>query len=116
MADVGLDPEDGRTLRKYSMGMKQRLAIAQAVMERPNVLLLDEPTNGLDAAGVPLIYALITKQAQAGAVVVIASHSIEDTEVLCDQLYRMEQGRVFLSEPGGRDLRSGHTFGEEAAE
>jgi ABC-2 type transport system ATP-binding protein len=94
LLDVGLDPDDDRVVRKYSMGMKQRLAITQAIMENPDMLLLDEPTNALDEGGVRLIQGLIKRQAGEGAIVVIASHSKEDTEILCDELFVMDQGCV----------------------
>jgi ABC-2 type transport system ATP-binding protein len=67
LAAVGLDPDDKRTVRKYSLGMKQRLSIAQAIMESPDYLFLDEPTNALDKDGVRLVQELISQQAQRGA-------------------------------------------------
>jgi ABC-2 type transport system ATP-binding protein len=94
ICDVGLYPDDSRAVRKYSMGMKQRLAIAQAIMENPDILLLDEPTNALDEKGIQLIQKLIKRQAEEGAVVVIASHSKEDVDTLCDELFMMDKGRI----------------------
>ena len=91
---VGLDPDDKRTYRKYSLGMKQRLAIAQAIMERPDVLMLDEPTNGLDDDGVRKIRDLILVEKARGAIVLLASHNQEDIRILSDHLFRMEQGRL----------------------
>ncbi len=91
---VGLDPGDKRTYRKYSLGMKQRLAIAQAVMERPDVIMLDEPTNGLDDDGVAKIRALILEERDRGAIVLLASHNQEDIRLLSDRLFRLEAGRV----------------------
>lgn len=91
---VGLDPYDKRTYRKYSMGMKQRLAIAQAVMEQPDIILLDEPTNGLDESGVQKIRTLIRQEKERGALVLLASHNREDMELLADHMYQMTDGRL----------------------
>lgn len=91
---VGLDPSDKRTYRKYSLGMKQRLAIAQAIMEKPDVIMLDEPTNALDREGVALIRDVILQEKKRGALVLIASHNAEDIRVLADVLYEMENGKI----------------------
>lgn len=100
MMRAGLDPADKRTYRKYSLGMKQRLAVAQAVMEKPDVLMLDEPTNGLDDAGVEKIRQIILKEKERGALILLASHNKEDMALLADTLYRMENGRVAAQEAG----------------
>ncbi len=91
---VGLDPMDKRVYRKYSLGMKQRLAIAQAVMESPDVIMLDEPTNGLDNEGVELIRKLIGEEKERGAIVLLASHNKEDIELLSDEVYRLDSGML----------------------
>ena len=91
---VGLDPGDRRTYRKYSLGMKQRLAIAQAIMESPDVIMLDEPTNGLDDCGVELIRKLIMEEKQRGAIVLLASHNRDDIRLLADRLYQIEAGEL----------------------
>lgn len=91
---VGLDPEDKRTYRKYSLGMKQRLAIAQAVMESPDVIMLDEPTNGLDDSGVEFIRKLIMEEKKRGAIVLLASHNRDDIRLLADKLYHIEFGEL----------------------
>lgn len=91
---VGLDPYDKRTYRKYSMGMKQRLAIAQAVMEQPDIIMLDEPTNGLDESGVKKIRELVWQEKERGALVLLASHNREDMELLADHMYHMVDGRL----------------------
>lgn len=91
---VGLDPGDRRTYRKYSLGMKQRLAIAQAIMESPDVIMLDEPTNGLDESGVELIRKLIMEEKQRGAIVLLASHNRDDIRLLADRLYQIEAGEL----------------------
>ena len=95
---MGLDPDDKRTYRKYSLGMKQRLAIAQAIMEKPDVILLDEPTNSLDEDGVALIRSLILEEKQRGALILLASHNKEDIGLLADRLFRIEMGVVFEQE------------------
>lgn len=92
---VGLDPRDKRPFRKYSLGMKQRIVIAQAIMERPEVLMLDEPTNALDEGGVEEIRTIITEERARGALVLLASHSKEDIALLADTVYHMEQGRLW---------------------
>lgn len=91
---VGLEPYDKRVYGKYSMGMKQRLAIAQAIMEHPEVIMLDEPTNGLDEAGVQEIRTLIGQERQRGALILLASHNKEDMNLLADHVYRVVDGRL----------------------
>lgn len=95
---VGLYPEDKRTYRKYSLGMKQRLAIAQAIMEKPDVIMLDEPTNGLDEDGVKQIRELILDEKKRGALILLASHNKEDISLLADHLYRIEAGAIIDQE------------------
>ncbi len=94
MHRVGLDPCDKRTFGKYSMGMKQRLVIAQAVMEKPDVIMLDEPTNGLDENGVEEIRQLIEQERKRGALVLLASHNREDMEILADRVYKAAEGHI----------------------
>ena len=94
MIRVGLNPKDKRVYRKYSLGMKQRLHIAQAVMERPDVIMLDEPTNSLDEFGVEEIRNIILEEKKRGAIVLLASHNKEDIHKLVDKLYRIENGRI----------------------
>ncbi|MBD5466646.1 MAG: ATP-binding cassette domain-containing protein [Lachnospiraceae bacterium] len=89
---VGLEPYDKRVYGKYSMGMKQRIAIAQAIMERPDVIMLDEPTNGLDEAGVQEIRALIGQERKRGALILLASHNKEDMNLLADCVYQIADG------------------------
>ena len=95
---VGLDPHDKRIYGKYSLGMKQRLAIAQAVMEKPDIIMLDEPTNALDETGVEEIRKVILEEKERGALILVASHNKEDIHVLCDELYKVESGRVVKQE------------------
>lgn len=94
MLRVGLEPDDKRAVKKYSLGMKQKLAIAQAIMEKPDFLYLDEPTNALDESGVELLHKLIKEEHQRGALVVIASHNQSDIELLCDHVIRLEKGKL----------------------
>lgn len=89
---VGLDPDDRRTYRKYSLGMKQRLVIAQAVMEKPAVIMLDEPTNGLDDEGVEIVRRLILEEKERGALILLASHNSSDIRFLTDTVYQINNG------------------------
>ena len=91
---MGLDPDDRRKYRKYSLGMKQRLGIAAAVMERPEVVMLDEPTNALDVSGVELAVAQIQAARDRGATVVMASHDADVTRSLCDEVWHLAEGHV----------------------
>ena len=86
---VGLDPESRKHVGKYSLGMRQRLGIAQAIMEDPEILILDEPMNGLDNAGVQDIRALLLEQ---GKTILLASHNHEDIAALCDTVHEMDGG------------------------
>ena len=94
MERVGLDPDDKRTYSKYSLGMKQRLGIAQAVMEKPDLILLDEPTNALDEDGVKQVRTIIQEETKRGACVLIASHSKEDLTLLCGRFFKMDDGNL----------------------
>lgn len=91
---VGLDPDDKRIFKKYSLGMRQRIIIAQAIMEKPDILLLDEPTNALDEEAVATIRKIILEEKQRGALVLIASHNKEDIRLLADEVYYVKQGKV----------------------
>lgn len=94
MRAVGLDPEDRKRVGKYSLGMKQRLAIAQAIMEKPSVLILDEPMNGLDKNGVKKIRALLLDLKENGTTILISSHYMEDIDALCDDVYEVDGGEI----------------------
>lgn len=91
---VGLDPNNKKKVSKYSLGMKQRLGIAQAIMERPSILLLDEPLNGIDKHGVHDMRELFLQLRSEGTTILLASHHAEDVDLLCDKVYEMEQGRL----------------------
>ncbi len=89
---VGLDSTMKKPVGKYSLGMRQRLGIAQAMMEDPEILILDEPTNGLDEDGVEWFRQFILEQKEKGKLILLASHSREDIEMLSDEVYYMEKG------------------------
>ena len=95
---VGLDPKSKKTYSKFSLGMKQRLIIAQAVMEKPELLVLDEPTNALDKKGVELFKKIIKEEKERGATILISSHSLEGFNELCDSIFEMEDGKIISSE------------------
>ena len=89
---VGLDPDMKKPVGKYSLGMRQRLGIAQAIMEDPLFLILDEPFNGLDKHGVEEIRELLLDLKAAGKTILLASHNEEDIRILCDHVYEMDGG------------------------
>ena len=90
---VGLEPNDKRNTRKYSLGMRQRLGIACAIMENPRLLVLDEPFNGLDADGCEQVKHIILEERRKGALIILACHNREELENLSDTIYKVEQGR-----------------------
>lgn len=94
MSRVGLDPNDKRTYRKYSLGMKQRLGIACALMECPDLILLDEPINAIDEKGVPKIWEALQEEKQRGALIVLACHDTEELTSLADQIITIEEGKI----------------------
>ena len=91
---VGLNPEDKKPVGKYSLGMRQRLGLAQAIMENPELLILDEPMNGLDKEGVSDMRTLLLELKKQGKTIILASHSAEDIDVLCDSVSEMEHGKL----------------------
>jgi len=95
---VGLDPDSRKPVRAYSQGMRQRLGIAQAVMEEPRLLLLDEPANGLDAEGAQRLHELLLELRDRGTTIILASHVEQEVHALCGRIFVMERGR--LSVPG----------------
>ena len=94
LMEVGLDPHDPRRYRKYSLGMKQRLGIAAAIMEKPDLLIVDEPTNALDDSGVEQICTILRRERERGALVVIACHDSRLLETLSDEIYKIYEGKV----------------------
>ena len=91
---TGLDPNNNKHVGKYSLGMRQRLGIAQAIMDDPDILLLDEPMNGLDNKGVGEIRSLFMQLREQGKTILLASHNSEDIDILCDEVFEMEAGSI----------------------
>ncbi len=91
---VGLDPDDTRKVSAFSMGMRQRLSIAQAVMERPELLILDEPTNALDVDGIGMVARLIHEERARGCTVLVSCHNEPQVETLFDGTYHLYEGRL----------------------
>lgn len=89
---VGLDPHDKKKVGKFSMGMKQRLGIAQAIMESPGLIIVDEPFNGLDISGVQEMRNLFLEMKKEGKTIILVSHNRDDINILCDEVYEMDQG------------------------
>ena len=89
---VGLDPALKKPVANYSLGMRQRLGIAQAIMEDPKLLILDEPFNGLDKHGVGEIRKLLLELKEEGKTILLASNNEEDIRILCDEVYEMDGG------------------------
>lgn len=94
MQSVGLNPDDRRIFRKYSLGMRQRLGIAAAVMEHPDIIILDEPTNALDCDGVEQICKIIREEKNRGALLIISSHDLTLLELLADEIFILSDGRM----------------------
>lgn len=94
MEKLGLDPNDKRKVKNYSLGMRQKLALAQAFMEEPDVLLLDEPTNALDEETVNKMYCLAEQAKNRNTIIVLVSHNSEDIQKLCDITYHMTEGKL----------------------
>ena len=91
---VRLDPNDKRTVAKYSLGMKQRLAIAQAIMEKPQLILLDEPTNALDQDAILQFKKIMTAEKMRNACIIIATHNHQDIDELFDEKIYLDSGKV----------------------
>lgn len=91
---VGLDPDSRKWVGKYSLGMRQRLGIAQAIMEDPDILILDEPMNGLDEKGVEDIRKLLLDYKSEGRIILLTSHNKEDINALCDEVFYLQGGKI----------------------
>lgn len=89
---VGLNPDDKKHVGNYSLGMRQRLGIAQALMENPDILILDEPMNALDNNGVEEMRSVLLKMKEQGKLIIIASHVRDDIDILCDKVYGIDAG------------------------
>ncbi len=100
----GLDAGSKKPVGKYSLGMKQKLALAMAFMEDPAVLVLDEPLSALDESSVSSARELILKEKERGKLVLVASHYKEDIQSLCDMVYKMKDGRILSDEVGYGDV------------
>lgn len=94
---VGLGEVANKKVKTYSLGMKQRLGLAQAIMEDPELILLDEPTNGLDKDGVETLHNILAKLKKEGRTIILASHNKEDIDILCDEVFYMEYGKLLSS-------------------
>ena len=94
LVKVGLAGEEKKLVAKYSLGMRQRLGIAQAIMEDPELLILDEPMNGLDKDGIAEVRKLLLEMKAEGKTMIITSHNEEDIKVLCDKVVEMDQGKL----------------------
>ena len=94
MEKVGLNPHDKKHVGKYSLGMRQRLGLAQAIMENPDLLILDEPMNGLDKDGVCDMREYLLALKEQGKTILIASHSAEDIDILCDTVCEIDKGKL----------------------
>ena len=91
---VGLDPDSDKKVKKFSLGMKQRLNIAQAIFENQKIILLDEPTNALDEDAVQLIYKIIREEKSRGATIIVATHHKEDLKEVCDVILKIAEGKI----------------------
>ena len=96
LVKVGLEGEEKKLVAKYSLGMRQRLGIAQAIMENPKLLILDEPMNGLDKEGIVDVRKLLLDMKAEGKTMIVTSHNEEDIKVLCDKVIEMDKGRVVI--------------------
>ena len=94
LEQVGLDPDDKRTYRKYSLGMKQRLGIAAAIMEKPDIVILDEPINALDESGAEKVREILHNQKERGAICIVACHDTEELEYLSDEIIEISNGNI----------------------
>lgn len=94
MNAVGLDPKDRRHYKKYSLGMKERLGIAQAILKKPKLILLDEPTNGIDSDGIQMLEELLRRLKEAGSTIVVTSHDRDFLDAVTSQCYEMKEGSL----------------------
>ena len=97
ITEMGLDPDNLKPVGQYSLGMRGRLGIAQAIMENPDYLILDEPFNGLDQDGVEDVHQLLQKLKKEGKCILRASHSATDISKACDEVYKIKEGKIYRS-------------------
>lgn len=110
LAMVGLDPTEKKKFKKYSLGMKQKLGIAAAIMEDPEIVILDEPTNALDENSVISLRKILQKYRDGGALIIISCHDGEELEFLSDEIFFMENGRL---KPYNKRQKEGDSYEEE---
>lgn len=94
ISQVGLEPYDKKKYRKYSLGMKQRLGIAAAIMGEPDIVILDEPTNALDTEGVGMVKTILAQQKERGALVIISCHDLNLLKEISDEVFLLEDGKI----------------------
>ena len=94
LKSVGLDYAGDKKYKEYSLGMKQRLGIAAAIMEKPDILILDEPTNSLDSSGVSLVKTILAKERERGAIIILACHDLPVLQDVSDEIFLLEQGKI----------------------
>lgn len=94
LEQVGLNPADKKKFRKYSLGMKQKLGIAAAIMENPEIIILDEPTNALDEFSIKKLRDILNEHKNRGALILLSSHDIEEIQLLSDEIYIIENGGI----------------------
>lgn len=100
---LGLDPSSKKKVKKYSLGMKQKLGLAMAVMEDSDIIILDEPVNALDEASVRIVHELLEKHKKRGALIIVASHDREELDLLADEIFVMENGKMTETESTKRE-------------
>ncbi|SHH95543.1 ABC-2 type transport system ATP-binding protein [Clostridium collagenovorans DSM 3089] len=91
---VGLDPEDKKAFKKYSLGMKQKLGIAQAIMEDQEIIILDEPTNALDEESIEKLNKIILGLKEKGKIILLSNHNSEELEEICDEIFKIDSGKI----------------------
>lgn len=114
LSDVGLDSDDERPVRTYSLGMRQRLGLAAALMEHPTTVLLDEPVNALDPAGVARVAQLLARVREGGALIVVACHDAAEIESLFDETFYMAEGALYTAD--GAPAHQKISFGQALAQ
>ena len=94
LKSVGLEEKSSKKYKEYSLGMKQKLRIAQAIMENQELIILDEPTNGLDETSIKIVHEIIKKLKKENKLILIASHNKDDLRLLCDKVFKIDAGHI----------------------